>query len=403
MKKNICLILPGKLPVPNVKGGAIETLLTLLIDQNEIDRQVHFIVVCAWTEGIEEVAKRYRYTEFHYFRIRNGAWKKSINLINYVISRVTGIVDFFTTPMHRDIEKIVANIDADAVVVEHGVYKHFEFLKKYFKKENLYLHIHGELPNLDRRTKDTFGNFICVSKYISDLYINECIKNNIKSKICLNGIHDNAFCKRISEEERTALRNKFDINSDDFLAIFCGRIITEKGVLETINGVLNTCNHHIKILVVGGSNFQDSKLTHYVKKVQNIAKNRSGQVILTGYIPNNELYKYYQAADIQMVCSLCEESAGLVAIEGAMSGLPLVITNSGGLPEYAKDFSVAVLNKGDSLFDTKSSQNLSKQIGNVLEREYARFLSKESRKDETRNLNEYGAKEYYRRFVNLFV
>ena len=33
--KKICLILPGKLPVPNIKGGAIETLLTLLINQNE--------------------------------------------------------------------------------------------------------------------------------------------------------------------------------------------------------------------------------------------------------------------------------------------------------------------------------------------------------------------------------
>ena len=51
--KKICLILPGKLPVPNIKGGAIETLLTLLINQNEIERKVKFIVICAWCEGIE--------------------------------------------------------------------------------------------------------------------------------------------------------------------------------------------------------------------------------------------------------------------------------------------------------------------------------------------------------------
>ena len=57
-KKSICLILPGKLPVPNIKGGAIETLLTLLIDQNEIYERVHFIVICAWAEGIEEATSK---------------------------------------------------------------------------------------------------------------------------------------------------------------------------------------------------------------------------------------------------------------------------------------------------------------------------------------------------------
>ena len=54
-----------------------------------------------------------------------------------------------------------------------------------------------------------------------------------------------------------------------------------------------------------------------------------------GYIENCELYRYYQAADIQVIPSLWEEAAGLIAIEGMLSGLPLIITKSGGMIEYA--------------------------------------------------------------------
>lgn len=41
-------------------------------------------------------------------------------------------VCFFKTPMHHDIEQIIKGIQADSVVVEHGIYRHFGFLRKYF-------------------------------------------------------------------------------------------------------------------------------------------------------------------------------------------------------------------------------------------------------------------------------
>ena len=58
------------------------------------------------------------------------------------------------------------------------------------------------------------------------------------------------------------------------------------------------------------------------------------RIVFTGYIENNDLYKYYQVADVQVVPSLWEEAAGLVTIEGMCSGLPLIVTKSGGMVEY---------------------------------------------------------------------
>ena len=35
MKNKICIITSGALPVPDVKGGAIERLMTMLAEENE--------------------------------------------------------------------------------------------------------------------------------------------------------------------------------------------------------------------------------------------------------------------------------------------------------------------------------------------------------------------------------
>ena len=53
-----------------------------------------------------------------------------------------------------------------------------------------------------------------------------------------------------------------------------------------------------------------------------------------GYIPNDQLPEYYATADMQVVPSIWQEGAGLVAVEGMAAGLPLIITQSGGMVEY---------------------------------------------------------------------
>ena len=40
--KKICLVVGNTLPVPAVMGGAVEELITMLLDQNEIEHAVPF-------------------------------------------------------------------------------------------------------------------------------------------------------------------------------------------------------------------------------------------------------------------------------------------------------------------------------------------------------------------------
>lgn len=398
-KKNICIILPGKLPVPNINGGAIETLMTILINQNEIHEKAHFIVISAWAEGVEEIANKYKNTEFHYIKIRNGVIKKAINFINYIIAITIGNIDFFKSPFHYDIEKEMKNINADVVVVEHGVYKHFEFLRKNYSRDQLYLHIHGTglMPN--KQTCKTFGHIITVSEFVKKLYIDSFNGYDTQFHVCLNGIDDKNFKKHITKEIRDEIRKNFGVSYNDFLVIYCGRLVPEKGVKELIKGVINTKNEHIKLMIVGSSNFKDGKMTDYVRKLINMIENHKEQIFFTGYVPNQMLYKYYQVADIQVICSICEEAAGLVAIEGMLSGLPLIVTNSGGISEYVDTTRCVVLDKYNALTCEADSERLSMEMANALNKEYMKYNKQGI--DNISNAEKFNGENFYKRFLEI--
>ena len=50
----ICIIIPGKLPVPAIMGGAVETLVTYIIDINEEQKKFNFIIISAYGSGVEK-------------------------------------------------------------------------------------------------------------------------------------------------------------------------------------------------------------------------------------------------------------------------------------------------------------------------------------------------------------
>ena len=54
-------------------------------------------------------------------------------------------------------------------------------------------------------------------------------------------------------------------------------------------------------------------------------------------MPNAKIQDYYAVSDMMVIPSIWQEGAGLVTIEGMASGLPLIITDSGGMVEYVTD------------------------------------------------------------------
>ena len=61
------------------------------------------------------------------------------------------------------------------------------------------------------------------------------------------------------------------------------------------------------------------------------------------------MHYIYQLADISVIPSLCEDAAPLVAVEAMASGLPLIVTKSGGIPEYVSRKCALILEKDNQL------------------------------------------------------
>lgn len=66
--KKICLVVGNTLPVPAVMGGAVEELITMLLDQNEIEQKAEFIIFSRENKKAEREAKSISIPELFIFQ-----------------------------------------------------------------------------------------------------------------------------------------------------------------------------------------------------------------------------------------------------------------------------------------------------------------------------------------------
>ena len=78
-------------------------------------------------------------------------------------------------------------------------------------------------------------------------------------------------------------------------------------------------------------------------------ENIKEKVIFTGFVNYDEIYRMYAIADIAVLPSIWDDPAPLTIIEALVSGLPIITTKSGGIPEYATDGSAIILERDNNL------------------------------------------------------
>ena len=93
--KKIALVLPEAGPVPAVRGGAIEELLTILVEQNEIEHRVQFMVFCADNEQARAIAEKYKYSKIIYLPQKSRIVSSLLNPNSpRILSRSSGVILF---------------------------------------------------------------------------------------------------------------------------------------------------------------------------------------------------------------------------------------------------------------------------------------------------------------------
>lgn len=129
---------------------------------------------------------------------------------------------------------------------------------------------------------------------------------------------------------------------DETVFLYTGRLMPEKGVKELVEAflVVNQQFPKTKLLIAGGTKSMRAT-DSYRESLLSLSKDNQN-IIFTGYVEYQSMYKYYQIADIQVVPSICNEAFGLVLLEGLPSNLTVIATKSGGIPEVLKDDAIYV-------------------------------------------------------------
>lgn len=138
---------------------------------------------------------------------------------------------------------------------------------------------------------------------------------NQEIRVIPTGIDLSKYSKVLSEEDRISLRLKLGIPARARVAVFVGRLAREKNLEEIISMVSMEKPDNFRLLIVGDGPYR-SVLEEYADNC-----GLGEQVIFTGMIAPDEIYRYYQVGDV-FVSASTSETQGLTYVEALANGLP---------------------------------------------------------------------------------
>jgi len=208
----------------------------------------------------------------------------------------------------------------------------------------------------------------------------------------VNGVDMQYFEDGYSENEKQILRAKYDILKDDFVLIYIGRVVKDKGIDELILVFeqLSWEYDNLKLLLVGDF---ESDLNPISQKSQKLID--TNQNIF--HIEFQQDIREYLAISSLFVLPSYREGLPNVLIEAGSFGLPLVATNINGCNEIIIDGENGVL------VDAKDTKSLYGAIERfIIDEKYYSFIKSNSRKNiQDRYSQQYFYKKLYEEFRNI--
>ncbi len=390
--KKLAILAPCILPVPASKGGAVEELITCIINQNEISKA--FAIDLYTIADSSYSLKSYSCT----------------NIIPISFDSITLKLDKVFDKYYRTVKdksakrvfdkKIIEEFLARsskmeesyfAIIIENQMSMAAELLKAtgFSRDYPIYLHMHNDVDiyrspeYIEFLTK--YGvQFIAVSEYIKSQILK--YSSDAVIHILKNGI---------SFDDYSPVRKKPD---GKIRFLYAGRVIPTKGVAELIDAfnimqsrLPSGMQGNVLLDIIG---FSD-KPTKYEKQIYSKANMYGTSINCHKRLLTKQMAEKYNEYDIVVMPTVDEEPFGLVALETIAKGLPLITTNSGAIPEVVGDGAVIVDKNADFI------QYLAAEMTHlVTDEEYRTALGKKAYNSARRTV-EFDINTYYYRLVNI--
>ena len=284
--------------------------------------------------GVEEATKRFKkYTPYVFSSYMNGKPEEE---------SVDGVLQYRIKT--GSMEKLLFPLYAMRSPYYCYAYKVAQTIKK--------LHEHNQniADTLSQKEANevlaSIDAYVAVSRFTYNFEITERYpRYKDKASVILNGVNLDKFRPIWEQQEKAfSLRKKYGLEGSKVI-LFSGALRERKGIHFLIDAFKQVAAKHTdaKLVIAGGDKDNLEATDKYAKQLKDSAASLGNKVVFTGFVPPSEVSDIYLLGDIFCGPSLWDEAFGLVFAEASASGLAVIGSKRGGIPEIIKDGQTGLL------------------------------------------------------------
>ncbi len=234
---------------------------------------------------------------------------------------------------------------------------------EYGRNNGIHTDISRTINNIEKWLMGESDSLIVNSKYMKDELISVFNINSDKIRVISNGVDLNKFDNTFKDLD---FRKNY-ASPNEKIVFYVGRLVNEKGVhvlLNAIPKILHEFND-VKFVIAGKGPCLNNliELSHEL--------NVNEKIYFTGFVSEEVLLNLYMCSDIAVFPSTYEPF-GIVALEGMVAGIPVVVSDAGGLNEIVnhkedgmKFYSGNSNSLADCILELLKNHELSEKICNA--------------------------------------
>ncbi|MCA0172274.1 glycosyltransferase family 4 protein [Bacillus sp. RAR_GA_16] len=313
----IALIATEKLPVPAIRGGAIQIYLEAV---SKLLAKHHHVTVISISDP--DLKQSETAQGVHYVRLNKNSYVADIK--QYIDSNHFDVIHVCNRPLW------------------------IEELKAASPKSKFILSVHNEMFAQGKMTDEEgkqclsqLSKVVTVSDYIGKTITSRFPTAKGKVQTVYSGVDLSTYHPRWTNEGRKlreAIRSQLNL-TDKKIVLFVGRLSKVKGPHILLHSLPEIIEKHpdAHMVFIGSKWFGENDVNNYVKHLYTLGAMYPDNITFIKFVEPKDIPKLYSMADVFVCCSQWQEPLARVHYEAMAAGLPLITSDRGGNPEVINE------------------------------------------------------------------